>query len=123
MTSRNELPWQEVSRILYAADPQGFARMGAPPDEYDNEAQTLATLPLYGHSAEHIADQLHLVFRLWFGDWRGVGTPDDYLPAAQMLVDAHRTPRATDTGVDIEHYHLVDGRMHTRSRDACEFCS
>lgn len=59
---------QEISKLLYRHDPMGLAKIGAPSDEYDSEAEDIATqLKLLAFENE-IQELVHRVFVKWFNN-------------------------------------------------------
>lgn len=57
---------QEISKLLYRHDPMGLARIGAPSDEYDSEAEDIAKQLRALSFENEIQELVHQVFVKWF---------------------------------------------------------
>lgn len=67
---RGEVFW-EVLELISRADPEGFLGMGAPPDEYEAEAQTVYERLPEARSARDVRQIVEEEFKRWFGTGYG----------------------------------------------------
>ena len=74
----------KVSKVLIEVDPAGLIGLGAPRDEYDDEAFAIAQRVLTAHESPHYESVVRAVFEGSFGDSVSV----DYQRLAAELASA-----------------------------------
>ena len=58
----------DIEQLLFRHDPMGLVALGAPSDEYESEAETIAPRLADVTSAEDVRRVLHEEFVSWFTD-------------------------------------------------------
>jgi hypothetical protein len=74
----------EVSKVVRRHDPLGLVEMGAPEDEYDNEAAAILMVLGKCTCAQEALDLIHEVFVRWF-DTDLAGPKKRYAPLAREI--------------------------------------
>jgi hypothetical protein len=76
---------EELSAILYKHDPEGLAKMGAPSDEYNSEAEIILPMLVECDDADDVQELLYDTFAAMFGGEKYNGWFSTFLaPACEI---------------------------------------